>query len=203
LPHKHPAVFLDRDGVINDLVYFSRTGTVGSPLRAKDLRVFPYSSETILSLQQLGFKVILISNQPGVAKRQFSHREFEAMKRKVSRQLLPAKLDAEYYCLHHPHAVLSKYRKDCNCRKPKPGLFFKAAKEMSLDLSKSYYIGDSLEDVRAGAAAGVKTVLIAHVTDFLNRMIREHRSEPDFVIQNLKAAPQLIESFSRKKRSRS
>jgi D-glycero-D-manno-heptose 1,7-bisphosphate phosphatase len=188
------AVFLDRDGVINDLIYFEKEGTIGSPLRAKDLRVFDYAASSIKSIQSLGYKVVLISNQPGVAKRQFSYEEFLKMKKKMHRELGKTKLDGEYYCLHHPSALISKYKKNCDCRKPKPGLFYQASREMNIDLSKSYYVGDSLVDVKAGRAAGVKTILVAHVTEFLNKMIEFEKAEPDYVVASLKDVPVLLQS---------
>ncbi len=190
-------MFLDRDGVINDLIYDPKEGTVGTPLRTRDLRVFDYAGTTIKSLQDLGYKVILISNQPGVAKRQLTYREFLKMQKKIQQELKGAKLDAEYYCMHHPSALILKYKKNCDCRKPKPGLFFMAAKDLKIDLERSYYIGDSLVDVKAGHAAGVKTILIAHITDFLTRIIESEKAEPDYVIPSLKDAPKLIESLAK------
>jgi D-glycero-D-manno-heptose 1,7-bisphosphate phosphatase len=186
------AVFLDRDGVVNDLVYSRKEGTVGSPLRSRDMRIFDYVGPAIKSIQSLGYKVILISNQPGVAKRQLSEGEFRRMRSKMLRELSGAKLDGEYYCMHHPSALIAKYRKNCDCRKPKPGLFFRAAREMNLDLKHSYYVGDSLVDVKAGRAAGVKSILVGHVTDFLSRMIEEEKAEPDYMVASLKEVPDLI-----------
>lgn len=191
----HKAVFIDRDGVLNDLVYNSEEGNIGSPFSAKEMRIFPFVPGAIKKIQLLGFKAIIISNQPGVAKKQFSYLEHEKMNKKLERELAKqgCKLDASYYCMHHPSALIKKYRKDCSCRKPKPGLILEAAKELDIDLEGSYFVGDSLGDVKAGKAAGCKTVLVGHVTDFLNRMIEKENAEPDFMIPSLKEMPRLLE----------
>jgi D-glycero-D-manno-heptose 1,7-bisphosphate phosphatase len=197
-----PAVFVDRDGVINDLVFNKIEETVSSPLSSSQIRVFPYIGKTVTELQKIGFKVVVISNQPGVAKRQFSFSEFLRMRKKVNREILRqgAKFDGEYYCLHHPYASITKYRKSCDCRKPKPGLFFMAAREKNIDLGRSFFIGDSLEDVKAGKAAGVKTVLVGHVTNFLNRMLEVQKIEPDFMISSLQEAPALVSELIAKEK---
>ena len=93
--------------------------------------------------------------------------------------------DGEYYCLHSPRALIKKYKVNCDCRKPKPGLILKAAQEHNLDLKKSFFVGDSLTDVQAGKAAGCKTVLIGQMTDMLNRMMKKHHAVPDFMISSL------------------
>jgi D-glycero-D-manno-heptose 1,7-bisphosphate phosphatase len=187
LNSKSWAVFLDRDGVLNELVFYKEQGRVGSPLSTKQLRVTPYAAETVKSLHDLGAKVIVISNQPGVAKKQFSYRELLKMNEKIKNELAKrgAFLDAEYYCLHHPTALIKKYRDVCDCRKPKPGLIFRAAKEHNLDLKESFFVGDSLVDVKAGRSAGVRTVLIGTMTDLLNRVIEEEDARPDYVVSKL------------------
>jgi D-glycero-D-manno-heptose 1,7-bisphosphate phosphatase len=188
------AVFLDRDGVISDLVYNPDEGTIGSPLSASQLKVHPYAGETVSKIRELGFKAIVISNQPGVAKKQFSYSEFERMNQKIRREISKsnASFDAEYYCMHHPHAALRRYRSNCACRKPKPGLILQAANEHGINLKKSYFVGDALVDVKAGKAAGCKTVLIGHMTDLLNRMIEKEHAEPDYLISNLKEVVDII-----------
>ncbi len=79
-----------------------------------------------------------------------------------------AALDGEYYCLHHPDALVKKYRRDCDCRKPKPGLLLRAARENGVDLARSFFVGDALVDVKAGRAAGCRTILLGHITAFLS-----------------------------------
>jgi histidinol-phosphate phosphatase family protein len=184
LKPKSWAVFLDRDGVLNELVFYKEQGRVGSPLSAKQLRVTPHAAETVNEIHDLAAKVIVISNQPGVAKKQFSYNELLKMNEKIRKELAKkgAFLDAEYYCLHHPNALIKKWRKVCDCRKPKPGLLLKAAELNDLDLKESFFVGDSLIDIKAGHSAGVRTVLVGTMTDLLNRVIEEGGARPDYVV---------------------
>jgi len=197
------AVFVDRDGVLNDLVYDEEEGRVGSPFAAKELRVFPYVPGVVKTIrEELGFKVIVISNQPGVAKGQFTYSEFEKMNEKVRKVLAKAgtSFDGEYYCLHHPNALVSKYRCQCECRKPRPGMIVRAAKDKAIDLESSYFIGDALVDIKAGRRAGCKTILVGHLTTFLSRMIAQEDATPDYMLPSLKDAPELLAELESKKR---
>ncbi len=192
-------MFLDRDGVLNDLEYNPEEGTIGSPLSVSQLRVFPYAGESVRRIKELGFMAILLSNQPGVAKRQLTYSEFDRMNAAVREALAMSggALDAEYYCLHHPEAVVRKYRVDCDCRKPKPGLILRAAKENGLDLGASFFVGDALVDVKAGRAAGCKTIILGHVTTFLAKMIELEDARPDYVLPSLKQVPGLLRKMER------
>jgi D-glycero-D-manno-heptose 1,7-bisphosphate phosphatase len=194
LKTKSWAVFLDRDGVLNELVFYKEQGLVGSPLSAKQLRVMPQAAETVNGLHSLGARVIVISNQPGVAKKQFSYRELLKMNAKIKKELARkgAFLDAEYYCIHHPNSLIKKYGKVCDCRKPKPGLLLMAAREHNLDLKKSFFIGDSLIDVKAGRSAEVRTVLVGTMTDLLNRVIEEEDARPNYVVGKLSNVVELV-----------
>ena len=194
--NKSRAVFFDRDGVLNELVYYPEEGRVGSPLSARQLRVFPNVGKIIEEVRRLDWKAVVISNQPGVARKQFSYSEFLEMNAKVRREVKRGggRFDGEYYCLHHPRALVAKYRIDCDCRKPKPGLLIKAANELGIDLAKSFFVGDSLIDVKAGRAAGCRTILIATMTDLLNRVIKREAAEPDFMLSGLDKLPSFLKS---------
>jgi D-glycero-D-manno-heptose 1,7-bisphosphate phosphatase len=197
LPKSGPlnkAVFVDRDGVINDMVYDEEEGRVTSPVAARQLRVFPYVASVVKELRKSGFKVIVISNQPGVAKRQFTLAELEKMNRKIRANLKAGgtHFDAEYYCLHHPEALIRKYRAVCDCRKPKPGLLLRAADEHRINLGESYFVGDALMDVEAGKRAGCKTILVGHLNTFLSGLIEERGVVPDYVVPSLKEVPGLL-----------
>ena len=198
--NKSWAVFLDRDGVLNELVFYKDQGRVGSPLSARQLRVTPHASETIKGLRKLGAKVVVVSNQPGVAKKQLSFKELVRMNEKIKSELKRGgtELDGEYYCLHHPNALIRKYKQVCDCRKPGPGLLKKAAQDMNINLVDSFFVGDSLIDVKAGKAAGVKTVLVGTMTDLLNRVIQEEDAEPDFVVGKLGDTVSLVKNFREK-----
>ena len=189
------AVFLDRDGVLNELIYYPDEGRVGSPMSARQLRVSKFMPETLKEIKSHGYKLIVISNQPGVARKQFTFKELEKMNDKIKKELSRSGvyLDGEYYCLHHPRALIKKYRLNCNCRKPKPGLLLQAAKDHKLDLSKSFFVGDALSDVKAGKAAGCKTVLIGSMTDLLNRVIKKEHAEPDYMVASLKEVVSLLD----------
>ncbi|MDA4111434.1 MAG: HAD-IIIA family hydrolase [Thaumarchaeota archaeon] len=190
---------MDRDGVLNELVYDKEGGRVASPVSAKQLVVSTYAPDAVEKIRNLGFKSIVISNQPGVAKKQFTLRELSRMNEKIRSELRDegASIDAEYYCLHHPNALIKRYRVNCDCRKPKPGLLLKAAKECQLDLKNSYFVGDSLIDVKAGKAAGCKTILIATMTDLLNRVISTEKAEPDYLVRNLSEVPNLLSDLAK------
>ena len=195
---KRRAIFVDRDGVLNDLVYDEEEGRTSSPVSAKELRVFPFVAESVKKLKGMGFLIIVISNQPGVAKRQFTQAELKRMSSKIGRELASkgTSLDAEYYCLHSPDGLVKELRVTCECRKPKPGLLLKAAKEMSIDLPGSYFVGDGLIDVEAGKKAGCKTILVGHMTTFLAKMIEERDAAPDYMVHTLKDVPALLAKLS-------
>ena len=192
------AVFVDRDGVLNDLVYDETEGRSSSPVSARELRVFPFVAESVKRLKDMGFLVIVISNQPGVAKRQFTRAELRRMSAKIGEELATrgTSLDGEYFCLHSPDGLVKELRVSCDCRKPKPGLLLKAAKERDIDLSRSYLVGDGLIDVEAGKKAGCGTILVGHVTTFLSKMMEERGATPDHMVHTLKDVPELLARLS-------
>ena len=188
------AVFLDRDGVINELVYFPEVGVMDSPLNPDQFRLLPDVTEAIRALNELSFKVVVISNQPGIAKGKMSEKLFEEVRLKMKKELESegARLDAEYYCLHHPDSVKKEYKVDCDCRKPKAGLFFKSSSELNLDLSRSFSIGDSLIDIKAGRIAGCTTFLIGSTKCDLCKLMDQEDARPDFVVGGLMKAVEII-----------
>ena len=195
---RNKAVFVDRDGVLNDLVYDKQEGRSSSPVSAKELRVFPFVAESVKKLKEMGFLVIVISNQPGVAKAQFTEGELRRMNAKIAKELRSAgtSLDGEYYCMHHPDGVVKALKVSCDCRKPKPGLLLRAAREHDIDLGDSYFVGDGLIDVEAGKMAGCKTILVGHVTTFLAEMMEERKATPDYMVHTLKEVPALLARLS-------
>ena len=131
---KQKAVFLDRDGVINEVVYHQEMGILDSPFTAEQLKILPDVGKAINLLHKQGFKVIIISNQPGLAKAHFTLNTFKKMQQKMITELKKQKafVDAEYYCFHHPHGTVASYTKTCTCRKPKPGMVRSAAKKHNI-----------------------------------------------------------------------
>lgn len=191
---KHRAVFLDRDGVLNHLVYQRRTGIIDSPFTASQFKLLPGAGTAIKRLNRLGLKTVVVSNQPGIAKGNFTSAALEGMTRKMEKELgrQGARLDGIYYCFHHPQATSLRYRKRCRCRKPKPGLLEKAARELGIDLRQSFMAGDNLTDVEAGESAGCTTIFIGDWKCDWCRFMKKRNCAPDHIVPDLTAASKLI-----------
>ena len=180
------AVFLDRDGTINQLVYYKEHGIVDSPFLPSQLSLMPGAAKAIAKLGKKGFLLVLVSNQPGMAKGNVGKKGFDAIDAKLGRLLAKegARLDAKYYCLHHPNAKLASLRKNCDCRKPKAGMLLAAAKKHGIDLKRSYMVGDGINDIKAGRRAGCKTVFVGHFKPELWKYFMGGK-KPDIVARNL------------------
>jgi D-glycero-D-manno-heptose 1,7-bisphosphate phosphatase len=191
------AVFLDRDGVVNPLCYDAEHGTVDSPLNAEQFQLLPGVAESVRLLRSLGFLCIVVSNQPIVAKGKSTLALLQCITERMHRELAKGntKLDGVYYCLHHPQAALAEYRVDCDCRKPKAGLLLQASQELSIDLARSYMIGDGLTDVQAGKRAGCVTIWLGEQRCDVCRIMQAKNVTPNFTAHNLPAAAELIRSF--------
>jgi D-glycero-D-manno-heptose 1,7-bisphosphate phosphatase len=190
------AVFLDRDGVINPLLYHQDVGIVDSPFTLSQFRVFPHVPRAIRRLNELGLIVVIVSNQPGIAKRHFGPallRQFEG-KLRASLKRAGAHLDAVYYCLHHPEAVVKSLRRRCTCRKPAAGLLLRAASEFDLSLPESYMVGDGLTDIEAGHRAGCRTIFIGHWKPEYSQFIHPSDLRPTFVAKDLREAVHIIQA---------
>jgi D-glycero-D-manno-heptose 1,7-bisphosphate phosphatase len=176
------------------MVYYPEHGIVDSPFTAPQLRLVEGIAEPLNEFRKLGYKLILVSNQPGIAKGHFTLKEFENMKKKMTTELakIGVTLDGEYYCFHHPHARSKKYRVSCNCRKPRPGMLVTAAKERDIDLNASFMIGDGIVDILAGKRAGCKTILLGNQNGFLSRLVEESQADPDFQVGLLRDAAAII-----------
>ncbi len=158
LKSRQKAMFLDRDGTINKYVGFLRN--------IDDFELIDGAAEAIKKINASGYLAVVITNQPVIARGEVTYKELEEIHNKMETLLglEGAYLDAIYFCPHHPHkgyeGEIPELKIDCECRKPKPGLLIKAAKELNIDLSRSYMVGDGENDIKAGKAAGCKTVLI-------------------------------------------
>lgn len=148
------AVFLDRDGTVSE-----EAGYVNHPKR---LRLLPRSAEAIRRLNEAGLRTVVVTNQSGVARGYFSEEVLHAVNAELLAQLKAAGafLDGLYVCPHHPTEGEPPYRASCDCRKPEPGLLFRAARELGLDLAGSYMVGDKISDVATGKRAGVTSILV-------------------------------------------
>lgn len=158
LTHLQKAVFLDRDGTINKYVGFLRN--------IDDFELLPGVAEAIKRINASGYLAIVVTNQPVIARGEVTADELNLIHNKME-TLLGAEgayLDGLYYCPHHPHKgypeEIKELKTDCDCRKPKPGMLLKAAQNFNIDLTQSWMVGDGENDVKAGKAAGCKTVLI-------------------------------------------
>jgi D-glycero-D-manno-heptose 1,7-bisphosphate phosphatase len=191
---KRPAVFLDRDGVINPLIYHQDVGIVDSPFTLAQFQVLPGVPKAIRLLNDLGFVVVMVSNQPGIAKAHFSRDLLPRLERKLQAALKPrgARIDAIYYCLHHPDAAVKTLRKRCLCRKPAPGMLRQAARDLDLSLPDSYMIGDGLTDIEAGSRAGCRTIFVGRWKCEHCEFIRPKGLRPTFVAKDLWEAARLL-----------
>jgi D-glycero-D-manno-heptose 1,7-bisphosphate phosphatase len=190
-----PAVFLDRDGVINRLIYHKDAGIVDSPFTIAQFQVFPYVPKAIRLLNDLGLPIVIVSNQPGVAKEHFDLEVLGECEKRLSALLAPsqAHVDATYYCLHHPDAIVKALRKRCSCRKPGIGMLTRAARDLNLSLEDSYMIGDGLTDVEAGNRAGCKTIFVGRWKCEHCQFIHPRGLRPAFVVKDLQDAARLIQ----------
>ena len=188
------AVFLDRDGVLNPYVSHPEFGTVDSPACASEFSLFPGVGEAINRFKQLGLLVVVISNQPGIAKRKFTLSQLNAItiKMRASVRSTGGKIDAVYYCRHHPDSILPFYRKVCECRKPKPGLLLTAARDCHIDVAGSYTVGDGVTDILAGAAAGTTTIFVSARKCYVCDELARHSAKPDFIVRDLLEASNVI-----------
>ena len=180
------AIFLDRDGVINENIY-EVDGRIMAPANLKQLKILPNVKEGIFKLKNAGFKIIVISNQPGVAFGYLDSKKLNEINDKLKKDL---GIDEIYCCPHH-----IKFTEECNCRKPKTGLVDEAIKNYNIDVVNSYFIGDSLSDIKTGINAGVKkTFLIGTVREDILQIQHQKQISPDFTLPNLiKVANKIIE----------
>jgi D,D-heptose 1,7-bisphosphate phosphatase len=191
------AVFLDRDGVINRYFCNPEFGTIDSPANPDEFVLAAGVPEALDSLSALGFLLIVVSNQPGIAKGRFTHALLDATTEKMKTEC-GGRLDGVYYCLHHPRALLPEYRQNCGCRKPKPGLLLQAAREWGVDLGTSYMIGDGVVDIKAGNAAGVTTIFLGSRKCYLCAELEQQNARPTFVARDLKAAAKIVRAATGK-----
>ncbi|MEJ7624179.1 MAG: HAD family hydrolase [Pyrinomonadaceae bacterium] len=164
---RSPAVFLDRDGTLVEEVNFLS--------RVEDLRVFPYSVQAVCSLKEHGFKVFVVTNQSGIARRKFAEPAMHSIHLEIQNQL-GGLIDAFYYCPHLPDA-------GCRCRKPDTGMIEAAARDYDIDLAKSWMVGDKKLDVETGKNALLRTALVLTGYGAAHRATLEF--EPDIITTDL------------------
>ncbi len=148
------ALFIDRDGTLVHAVHY--------PTCAEQLHLYDHVGPALREIQRMGFYLVLITNQSGIAHGYFNEEDLYYMHEYLMMQLQEAGvcLDAIYYCPHHPHGSIPQFTQACTCRKPQPGMLLQAASDLVIDLAHSWFIGDILDDVEAGNRAGCRTILV-------------------------------------------
>ena len=183
------AIFLDRDDTL-----IEDPGYINHPDQVKLLDGI---DKSLIELKAMGYKLIVVSNQSGVARGIVSEQALDEIHNRL-KQLLAEKgapLDRIYYCPYHPDGVIAKYRKESDWRKPNPGMLLAAADEMDIDLSQSWMIGNSSRDVEAGLQAGCKTILTNHPSHYKQHKLGE--PNPDYRAVNIKEAVNIIKKHRR------
>lgn len=196
-----PAIFIDRDGTINeDRGYLSKPD---------ELILYPWSGEAIRLVNESEFKAIVVTNQSGVARGFYSEETLDLIHNRLldELRLRRARLDAIYYCPHHPRIGDDRYRKECECRKPRPAMLLRAASEHAIDLARSYVIGDKASDISLAEGVGARSALVltGYGEQTLARIRRESegrdlpRCSPEIVADNLlDAVKQILDSRASK-----
>ena len=187
MPNK--AIFLDRDDTL-----IEDPGYINHPDQVKLLDGI---DKSLIELKAMGYKLIVVSNQSGVARGIVSEQALDEIHNRL-KQLLAEKgapLDRIYYCPYHPDGVIEKYRKESDWRKPNPGMLLAAADEMDIDLSQSWMIGNSSRDIEAGLQAGCKTILTNDASHY--KQHKPGEPNPDYRAVNIKEAVNIIKKHHR------
>lgn len=189
------ALFLDRDGIICHMVKYP--GGYDSPQHVGDVRLVEGITDVIELAKSKNWKVIEISNQPGVAKGKQTLQLSNNIEARVHELLgeKNVKVDAIYICQHHPQGVIPELTIECKCRKPKPGLLLQAAKEHSIDLSSSIFYGDKVLDVQVSTAAGCKSIILLHDEDLPEKVLAAQNAPADFKVKSHKEACNIISAL--------
>ena len=188
---KNRAVFLDRDGVINE--------EVGYLDSLDKLKVMPGAYEAVRMINASGMKAVVISNQSGVARGLLTEAFVQETNDSLQRDLLQrgAFIDNFYYCPHHPSEGVEPYRRICNCRKPAPGMLLQAARDLNIDLTMSYFVGDRFIDMETARNVGAKGILVR--TGYGDGLLRNDgpdratpENTPEFIAADILEAVQWI-----------
>jgi D-glycero-D-manno-heptose 1,7-bisphosphate phosphatase len=182
-PARRPSVFIDRDGVINEERAYVH--------KIADFEILPGVFDGLALLQQAGYQLVVVTNQAGIGRGYYSEAEFQALTRHMHSLMKERSIAiaATYHCPHHPTAALGGYRRECDCRKPSPGMLLQAANDLSLDLGASVLIGDKRSDIEAGRAAGVPRCVLVESG---HRLEPGDRAAADIVCADLLAASRWI-----------
>lgn len=185
---KKKAIFLDRDGTLNR--------DVGYVTHLDDYELLPRAGDAVKKINDAGFLAILVTNQAGVARGYFAESMIKKVHEKLQKELelKDANLDAIYYCPHVPLGSENLFSKDCEMRKPKPGMILKASNEYNIDLTQSFMIGDKFSDLESGWSAGCRSALVltGYGRGEFETNNKKWLREPDYVAEDVYHAIELI-----------
>ena len=184
LPGGRAAVFLDKDGtLVDDLPY---------NVEVHRIRFAPGAVEAVRRLSRAGYRLVVATNQSGIARGYFGEADLRAVERHIAAELerLGVALAGFYFCPHLPRGTAAAYAVVCDCRKPAPGLLVRAAAELGVDLARSWFVGDTWMDVACGRAAGCRTVLVGPEWRLAGTLPPARR--PDYAVPDLAAAARAI-----------
>jgi len=178
------AVFIDKDGTLIPNIPYN--------VDPEKIILSTKASDGLIKLQNSGFLLVIVTNQSGVAKGLFKEKDLEKVRKKIETLFVAdnIQLSGFYFCPHHPHGIINQYSMTCNCRKPSEGLLVNAAKDLTIDLTKSWMIGDILNDVEAGNRAGCRSILLnnGNETEWKNGDYRK----PAYIASNIAEAADYI-----------
>lgn len=177
-----PAVFLDRDGTLNE--------DVGYLSRLEELTLYPWAIDAVRVLNRAGYLVVVVTNQGGVGRKMIAAEFVTTLHAEMARRLEAggAHVDGWYWCPHHPEALLESLRAVCDCRKPAPGLALDAARDLAIDLARSWVIGDKWSDVQLGDRIGARRILIRTGWGAIEEPLRPAGQAVDAICDSLAGA---------------
>lgn len=202
---KHPAVFVDRDGVINRIVWNDDIEQLDSPMKVSQFDFLPQVIDALKIIKEKGYYIFIVTNQPGAAKGKTTLLTLYDINTYMADALADKSvmIDDVFMCPHYPKDVISQYFPDedahtkenflirkCNCRKPEPGLIYRAMRKYSVDMASSYMIGDSCSDITCGAAVGLQTVFIGDIKCDLCKKLGD--ISPTYIANDLFDAANII-----------
>ncbi|WP_338561347.1 D-glycero-beta-D-manno-heptose 1,7-bisphosphate 7-phosphatase [Erwinia sp. E_sp_B04_7] len=183
MANKIPAIFLDRDGTMNvDKGYVHEID---------NFQFIDGAIEAMQELKKMGYALVMVTNQSGIARGLFTEDTFMQLTEWMDWSLADREVDLDgiYFCPHHPEAVIEEYRQQCDCRKPQPGMLLSAQQELNIDMAASYMVGDKIDDMLAGKAAGVGIKVLVRSG---KPVTEEGENAADWVINSLADLPARI-----------
>lgn len=179
------AVFLDKDGTLIDNVPYN--------VEPGLIQLSDGSGSALHQLAGIGCELVVVSNQSGVARGYFHEQDLRGVEdrlRDLVRQKAGVDLAGFYFCPHHPNGSVPRYAINCTCRKPQPGMLLQAARDLGIDLERSWMVGDILDDIEAGRRAGCRTILINNGNE--TEWVLSPERQPHFIVSNLEEAARTI-----------